>query len=191
MTNPLAIPRFYLRRQVFRFLGTGFELFGPDDTPIAHSTQKAFRLKEDIRVFAGPKGDSGQELLAVKARQVIDFSACYDIVDTVEGRKIGAMRRKGFSSIVRDSWEMLDDQDRVIGQLKEASAATALLRRVVNIIPQTFSLEIGGQRVATLKQRFTLFVYKMDAAIEVAGAVDERMLVAATILIAAIEGKGQ
>ena len=44
--------QFLARRQVFKIFGAGFHLYAPDGHLIAYSKQKAFRLKEDIRVFA-------------------------------------------------------------------------------------------------------------------------------------------
>ena len=190
MTNPLDRQHLYLRQKIFKILGAGFQLFDENDQQVAYSEQKAFKLKEDIRVFAGTSKNDSPELMTIKARQVVDFSACYDVVDTEEGRKIGALRRKGWSSMARDSWELLDENDQPLATCKEDSMALALVRRFLsNLIPQKFHLEIDGEHVATIKQRFNPFVYKLDSTIDKPGALDGRMLTATTILIAAIEGR--
>ena len=44
------------------------------------SEQKMFRLREDIRVYSDES--KSQEVLSIKARQILDFSAAYDVVDT-------------------------------------------------------------------------------------------------------------
>ncbi|MEO0478550.1 MAG: hypothetical protein AAF196_03630 [Planctomycetota bacterium] len=189
MQNPLNRNHLYLRRKVLKILGAGFQLFDENDEQIGYSEQKAFKLKEDIRVKAGTSKDPSPELLTIKARQVVDFSACYDVVDTEEGRKIGALRRKGFASMARDSWQILDENDEQIGEIKEDSMTLALIRRfLASFIPQTFRVFVGGDEVARIKQRFNLFVYKLDATCDQPEKFDGRMLTASTILLAAIEG---
>ena len=42
-------------------------------------------------------------------------------------QKAGTLRRKGLRSLLRDEWEVLDTNDRVIGQLFEDSIGLALL----------------------------------------------------------------
>jgi len=184
------LDRFLVRRKVFRILGAGFHVYDAAGNVVGFSEQKAFKLKEDIRVFTDDS--KSKELLTIRARQIIDFSAAYDVVDSVEGRKVGALRRKGWSSIMRDSWEMLDDNDRPIAQLQEDSAGLAALRRfLTNLIPQGFHLTAGERRVATMRQHFNPFVFKLDVEIDRDCPVDRRLVLATAILLAAIEGRQQ
>jgi hypothetical protein len=185
--GPFALDRYTVRRKVLKLLGGGFYLLDPAGRTVGYSAQKAFKLKEDIRVFA----DEAQTrpLLRVQARQVIDFAACYDVVDEVEGRKVGAARRKGLRSILRDSWELLDADDRPVATLQEDSMMLALVRRFLsNLVPQRFVLGEGADAVG-LKQRFNPFVYKLDVAIPRSAAIDRRLVLATAVLIAAIEGR--
>jgi len=177
---------YLLRRQVIKLFGAGFHAYDENGEVIAYSKQKAFKLKEDIRVFSDDSQQ--QELLSIQARQIIDFSACYDIVDPTDNKKIGAARRKGFTSMFRDSWEILDASDRPIGQLQEDSSGMAMLRRFINIIPQTFYLEAGGGRVI-FRQHFNPFIYKLSVEIPDNCNLDRRLIFAAAVLIAAIEGR--
>jgi hypothetical protein len=52
---------------------------------------------------------------------VIDWSAAYDIIDPLAKQKVGAMRRKGWSSLVRDEWIILNAHDQQIGTVKETA----------------------------------------------------------------------
>jgi len=72
---------------------------------VMFSEQKMFRWKEDIRVYADES--KMREVLSIKARQIMDFYAAYDVVDTEMNQKVGALRRKGWRSMVRDEWEVL------------------------------------------------------------------------------------
>jgi hypothetical protein len=49
------------------------------------SEQKMFKLREDIRVYSDEA--KTQEVLAIKARQIMDFSAAYDVVESATGQK--------------------------------------------------------------------------------------------------------
>jgi hypothetical protein len=152
-----------------------------------------FKLKEDIRLYSDET--KSQELLQIKARQIIDFSAAYDVIDSATGQKIGAMRRKGFRSMVRDEWDMMDASDLVIGKLFEDNISQALLRRFLlgSFLPQNYDISMGEQRVGDLKQRFNLLRYELilDFSMDPMRLLDRRLGIAAGILLAAIEGRQQ
>ena len=179
--------RFMIRRKILTVLGASFHVYDEDMRVVAFCRQKAFKLKEDIRVFTDDTKSS--ELLSVQARQIVDFSAAYDMVDSGEGRKIGAARRKGWSSIMRDSWELMDENDRPVAQLREDSAFKAIMRRFVgNLMPQKYHLNsTDGGELATLRVRFNPFVYKLEVAIT--GDIDPRLVLGTAVLLAAIEGR--
>lgn len=181
--------QYLLKRQVFALAGK-FRVFDPGGRLLLFSEQKMFRLREDIRVYA----DEGktQEVLAIKARQIMDFSAAFDVVDSASGQKVGALRRKGLKSILRDEWEVLDVNDAVRGQLFEDSMGLALLRRfLTNLVPQNYDLTFGETRVADYRQNFNPFTYQLniDFSMDTAGQLDRRLGIAAGILLAAIEGR--
>jgi hypothetical protein len=183
----LDLNHYTVRRKVLKLFGAGFYVFDSAENIVGYSAQKAFKLKEDISVFS----DEGQTdpLLRIRARQMIDFAACYDVLDEREGLKVGAARRKGMSSMLRDTWELLDEFDEPIARLEEDSMGMALLRRfLANIVPQNFTLGSGPDAVQ-IKQRFNPFVYKLDVHIPAACTIDRRLILATCVLIAAIEGR--
>jgi hypothetical protein len=189
MPAPLAsLDRYWIRRKVFKLFGASFHVYDTDGNVVGFSKQAAFRLKEDIRVFADEAAQV--PLLTIQARQIVDWSAAYDVVDPSENRKVGAARRKGWTSLFRDSWELLDEQDRPVAQVKEDSGGLAFLRRfLTNLIPQSFVVRGKDERqIATFSQRFNPFVYKMDVAITSSG-IDRRLILAGAVLIAAVEGR--
>ena len=183
----LALDRYTVRRKVLKLFGGGFYLLDPAGQVVGYSAQKAFKLKEDIRVFADEA--ETRPILRIQARQVVDFAACYDVVDEVEGRKVGGARRKGLRSLLRDSWELLDARDQPVAMLQEDSMAMALLRRFAsNLIPQSFVLGTGAGAV-TLRQHFNPFIHKLDVLIPRSAAFDRRLVLAMAVLLVAIEGR--
>lgn len=189
--NPIFQHRSYLlKRQVFALAGT-FRFYDPKGNLVMFSQQKMFKLREDIRVYSDE--NKSQEVLSIQARQIIDFSAAYDVVDTAMNQKVGTLRRKGWSSMLRDEWQVLDANDNQLGALFEDSMGLALLRRFLlgSWLPQNYDIAFGEQRVADLKQNFNLFRYELniDFSMDTAKQLDPRLGIAAGILLAAIEGR--
>ncbi len=189
--NPIfQFPNYLLQRQAIALTGK-FRFYDPAGRLVMFSEQKMFRLREDIRVYA----DEGktQEVLSIKARQILDFSAAYDVVDSTMNQKVGALRRRGLQSILRDEWEVLDANDNVIGKLFEDSVGLALLRRFLlgSWLPQNYDITVGDERVADLKQRFNPLRYELDVdfRMDTSQRLDHRLGLAAGILLAAVEGK--
>lgn len=191
MNQIFQFNQYLLKRQVFALAGK-FRVFDPSGRLLLFSEQKMFKLREDIRVYADEA--KTQEVLAIKARQIIDFSAAFDVIDSTTGQKVGALRRKGLASMLRDEWEILDVNDTVRGRLFEDSMGLALLRRLLtNLVPQNYDLLFGETRVADYKQNFNPFTYELniDFSMDTLGQLDRRIGIAAGILLAAIEGRQQ
>jgi len=185
----MAQAQFLIRRKIFKFFGAAFHIYNANEEVIGYCKQKAFKLKEDIRVYTDETLQT--EYLQIHARSIIDFSAAYDVIDGATGERIGVMRRKGWASMLRDSWEMLDAREQVIGQIQEDSMLGALLRRLLsNLIPQAFHLtDQDGVEVARFKQNFNPFVYKLGVTISDGCPHNPLLILGAGVLIAAIEGR--
>lgn len=188
--DPFGASKYEIRRQFFKLIGANFRAYAPDGSLAMLTHQRGFRLKEDIRVYADESQTT--ELLVIQARSILDFSAAYDVLDPRQGVKVGALRRRGLQSMLRDSWEVLDAYDQPIGAMQEDSMALALVRRfATNLVPQSFSLTLGGVEVAEFKQGFNPFAYRMtaDFSSDTQGLLDRRLGLAAAFLICAIEGR--
>lgn len=188
--------QYLIRRKVMKLVGGAFHVYDPSGALIAFSEQKAFKLKEDIRIFSDET--KSREILSIQARAIIDFSAAYDVVDSTTGMPVGALRRRGGRSILRDEWCVLDAAGNEIGVLIEDSLGLALIRRLLtNLVPQRYDVFFpdvaSGTKVASLDQAFNPFVYKLqvDLSFDPAKRFDRRLAIAAGILLAAIEGRQQ
>jgi hypothetical protein len=189
--NPIfQFPSYLLKRQAIALTGR-FRFYDPSGNLVMFSEQKMFKLREDIRVYSDE--NKTNEVLSIKARQIIDFSAAYDVVDTALNQKVGALRRRGLSSMLRDEWQVLDANDNQIGVLFEDSMGMALLRRFLlgSWLPQNYDITLGETRVADLKQNFNLFRYELnlDFTMDSSQNLDRRLGIAAGILLAAVEGR--
>lgn len=171
-------------------LGAKLNIYDPSGNMVMVVQQKAFKLREDIRVYS----DEGftQEVLSIKARRIMDFSAAYDVVDPIRNEKVGVLRRKGWSSIVRDNWEVLDATDVKRGEITEDNMMLALIRRLLtNLVPQNYDMVFDGTKVADFGQGFNPFAYHLniDFSMDSGKKLDPRLGIAAAVLLATLEGR--
>jgi len=178
---------YLFRRKVFKLFGGAFHVYDENGNLLMHSKQKAFRLREDFRVYAA--GGGMEELLTIKTSQILDIGATYSVQDGTTGETIGSIRRKGLSSIVRDEWIFLSSDGREVGRLTEKSMSGAILSRLVNLVPQTYVvMSADGREVAQIRQHFNPVVLKYDMTIvDPEPSIDRRLLISSGILLAGIE----
>ncbi|MBU0513883.1 MAG: hypothetical protein KJ621_03845 [Proteobacteria bacterium] len=188
--HPAFVHDFYLfRRKVFKIFGGAFHVYGKDGQLLLYSKQKAFKLKEDFRIYADES--MSRELLTIKTPQVLDFGATYYVTDASTHEPVGALARKLLKSMFKDEWKFLAPDNREIGRLTEKSVFGALASRFINLIPQKYAVETAdGTVVARINQRFNPFVLKYGLRIERPdSSIDRRLIVAAGVLLAGIEGR--
>ncbi|HHH40827.1 MAG TPA: hypothetical protein ENK56_02335 [Chloroflexi bacterium] len=183
--------RYLFRRKVLRLFGGAFHVYDEAGNLLFYSEQKAFKLREDFRIYADEQ--KSQELLTIKTPQILDLGATYYVRDATTGEVVGALRRKALKSILKDEWLFLSPDEQEVGRLMEKSTAGALLSRFINLIPQDYVAVAGdGRTVATIRQHFNPFVLKYTMTIlEPEPPIDRRLLVAAGILLAGIERRQQ
>ncbi|HNR89057.1 MAG TPA: hypothetical protein PKM65_12020 [Spirochaetota bacterium] len=182
---------YFAKKKFLKLFGGEIKIFDQTKTQVLFFVkQKAFKLKEDITVFSDES--MATLLLTIKARSIIDFSAAYDVTDATTGEKVGALRRRGFKSILQDSWEIMNAADAVVGAVVEDSLLMAMLRRFLsNLIPQSFNITIGDTPVGLLKQTFNPFVpqFAVDFSMDTANRLDRRLGIATVVLLQVIEGR--
>jgi hypothetical protein len=190
MTAHMNGSTYTVRKKILTLLGHAFHVYDSKGDLVLYSRQKAFRLKEDIRMFTGE--DMQTEVLRIQARSILDFSAAYDVVDTASNESVGALKRKGLKSLIKDEWIIMDENGRDIGLIQEDNMLLALVRRLLtNLIPQGFTASVDGQPVCEYRQNFNPFVRKIGVTVFPAadGRFDWRLGVAGAVLLCAIEGK--
>jgi hypothetical protein len=179
---------YLIRRKVLCFFGAKFHIYDANQNLIGFCKQKAFKLKEDIRIYTDES--CARELVVILARNVIDFSACYDVIDPATGALLGSWKRKGWSSLVRDSWEVYDPYGVKVAELSEDSMGLALVRRLLtNLVPQNFELRNASGLQTIFRQCFNPFVYKLQVSLQPNCNMHPYMILAGGILLAAIEGR--
>ncbi len=180
---------FVARRKIFS-LAPCFFVQDQAGNALAFLRKKIFTLKDEIRVYTDET--QSLELLNIKARRIIDWGTAFDVTDSINRQKVGALKRRGWKSLVRKEWIVMDALDQEIGMIREDSMMLAFVRRfLTNLLPQTYTFEIGGQQVGTAGQNWNFFAPKMhvDFTADPAKRLDRRLLVAAVVLLMAVEGR--
>ena len=192
MSNLYEADSYMVRQKVLNLIGEEFHIFSDDSMQqlIGYSKQKGLKLKEDIRVYTDV--DKNTELICIKARSIIDFGAGYDITDSQTGEAVCSFKREGLKSMFKDSWKVMDSSGNQIGTISEDSGLLALVRRFVPggslLIPQEFVLSTEtGSIVFT--QKMNPVIHKMNVTKIQSSGIDPRVVLAATMLLIAIEGR--
>jgi uncharacterized protein YxjI len=166
-----------------------------DGTPVAFVRQKRLALKEDIRFFGDE--DEQRELFRIKARAIIEVGGRYDVT-TPEGERIGVLEKVFRRSLVRSTWRVRDAAEQEVAFVEERSMATAILRRVVDLVPYGelvpivfhFTIRMDGRQVGELTRRWGLRDrYDLDLTGDTERRLDRRLAVALAIALDALQSR--
>lgn len=186
--RPFPHDRYTLIRNALRPFGGAVRVLDGDGRLVLLSESGVVRSRGRIRLYGDE--ERSVELLTIHTRQAVDFAVSYDVDDPQTGEHVGALRRQGFKSMVRDRWALLDSQDREFGTLREESLGRAVVRRLaMHWFPQTFHATIDGRRVASFRQRFHPLMQRLEADFgdDEQRRLDRRLGLAAAVLLHAIE----
>ncbi len=182
-----------VRKKILNFISTKFHIYDPNENLVMFCKMKGFKLKEDIRLYSDE--EMSQEILTIQADRVIDFSAAYTVRDATTGEAVGALRRKGLKSILRDEWTVFGSGGEELGKIIEDSTIKAIARRIHELVsivmPQKHHFEFNGQTICTMQQNMNPFVMKVvvDFTPDTNNQLDPRLGLAGAVLMCAIEGK--
>jgi uncharacterized protein YxjI len=160
----------------------------PAGPPIAYVRQKKLAMKEDIRFFA----DEGEtrEVFRIAARTWLDTGGSrYDVV-AADGEKIGVLHHT-FKSILRTTWSIQDPNEQELAIARERSQATAVLRRLIDFVPDVgglipipynFDILAGEQVIGKMDRKFQLRDrYVLDLSADTGKLLDRRLAIALAI----------
>lgn len=128
---------------------------------IAYVRQKMFKLKEAITIYSDES--KTRVLYTIAANKWIDWSAAYNIMDA-QGNELGKIARKGWRSMWKAEYDIIDQNEQPQYKVKEESAMTRFLDGLLGEIPilsfftgylfnPTYNvLDKNGQTVIKLKK---------------------------------------
>ena len=136
MNYPLTLSfKFWTLGQQIRVLDAAGAL-------ICQVKQKAFRLKEDVVIFADEA--QTQQIFRIRADRMLDITSTVYRITTPDERTIGAIKREGLKSLWKATYQLLDAAGTQVGTIREENpwikVADALVSElpIVGIVAQRF-----------------------------------------------------
>jgi uncharacterized protein YxjI len=99
---------------------------------IAYVKQKMFKLKEAVNVYSDES--KTKVLFTIAANKWLDWSAAYSMVDA-NNNEIGKIARKGWRSMWKAEYNIIDQNQQQQYNVKEESALTRFLDNSLGEIP--------------------------------------------------------
>jgi uncharacterized protein YxjI len=163
-----------------------YKAYDGDGNLVLRGKQKMFKLKEEFP-FVDADGNSA---FTVKASGVFDFAGDYALVDDRTGETVVVLEHR-FTLLV-DKWTVRDpDTGTRIAEIASKSKVVSALRHlhaVFSLIPHEYEItDASGGHVGTIDGRFSL-KDTYDVTIDDAGDVPKEAVVAAAMVVDAIEG---
>jgi uncharacterized protein YxjI len=113
-------------------LSNDFTATDASGNTVAFVKQKMFKLKEDISIYESEA--KAKINYKIKADKWIDFSTAYEITDA-EGKAIGKVARKGWKSIWKAAYEIVDQKQKIQYHIREENAWVKVLDGIFGEIP--------------------------------------------------------
>jgi uncharacterized protein YxjI len=201
MVDPNQHDQFVLRQKwtlvINRYF---FSLPGEEDHPFCFVEQKRFKFKEDIRFFTSET--KSVELMRIKARQVFDPSATYDVT-VAAGERIGQIQKVFGKSLLRSTYRIYDANAREMATAEERSLPVAIFRRLTQFIPfigdfadwlpipYDFVFKRGEQILGHSRRRLFKFadIYEIDLEGDPQRTLDRRLVLALSVGMDALQAR--
>ncbi len=166
-----------IKRKFWSVFERVFRVFTADGQLFMYIQHPLLKLREEFMVYADEQ--QTKPLLRVKSRQMIAINYSFDITDVVTGQVLGAVEKKGLSSIVRDKFIIHDATGAEIGYAQELGAS--ILRRFIPLLTSKHGIFVGGQQVAFIKQQFRFFTKEFTVDV-LPSPLDPRFVLAVALL---------
>jgi uncharacterized protein YxjI len=175
---------YIIKRKFWSFFERVFRVWTADGQLIMYIKHPLMRLREEFMVYA----DEAQTrpLLLVKSKQIVAINFSYEVTDVTTGQMLGAVQKKGLSSIIRDKFLVFDSNGQEIGYAQEQGAS--ILRRFFPFLTSKHAIFVGGQQVAFIKQRFRFFTKEFEVDTQ-PSSLDPRFVLAVALLALMAEAR--
>lgn len=169
------------------------------EEPVCFVEQKRMKLKEDLRAFEDDSKET--EVFRIKARQVWDPKARYDVTDPA-GQQIGQLQKVFGESLLRSTWRIYDAAGEQIAWARERNLFIALFRRLIGFVPFIGDFadflpipyhfdyfmedrKIGGlERILGVRDR-----YRLDTSGDTERTIDRRVILALAVGMDALQAR--
>lgn len=161
---------------------------------IAYVRQKMFKLKEAISIYDNTNKTNLTH--TIKADQWIDFSAAYSFKDA-QGKEIGRIARKGWASIWKAHYELIDQHQKLQYHIREDNAWVKVMDNMLGNIPilggftgylfnPSYTVtDLNGQDICQLKKEPSFFgrKFKLSKLKPIDNDDDERIILGFMMMV--------
>lgn len=180
---------FYRIRKKTLTVGNKYWLEDQNSKIIGFCKQKLFKLKEDIRIYTDES--MTQELFRIKQQQITDAWGNFAVIDSATNEKLGFVKRNIVSAFVKDTWEVYNNFNQMVGKVEEKSTGHALARKYMpggTLVPGKMHLMLNNQSIADVTQEFKIIgdIWTMNCH-NVPDNFDRRVLLSCILLMGLIE----
>lgn len=167
-----------------------FYFYDEQGNTLAFLRNGTFAWNNEIRVFTDPT--LSFQLLAIKPAAHSDFTETFEVMDSVNRSRAGAVRQMQSSPLQRRQWVLLDSAEQEVAALTEDSVLLGGIRRLVTeLAPQSYTFLMGEREVGWATQNGGLFTpeLKIDLSSDGEKRVDRRLVAAAVVLLLAFSAQ--
>ena len=177
----------YQMAQKMLSIGKKYYIKDGNGNDLFFARMEKFKLKPKIFVYA----DDSQhdEVLTIAPRNILDFNATYDVIDSKRKALVGSLKREGIHSMFQNQWNIMDAGGNVIGSARE-TGIMALVRRFVIGWKLDFEVYFQGRKVGDLTRAISIGdKYTLDLSGDPEKMLDRRLAVAMLPLLDAGEDR--
>jgi hypothetical protein len=169
------------------------------DRAVLYVEQKRFKLREELIGYAD--ASKTRQVLRIKARQVIDLGATYDVTGP-DGEAIGLFRKDFGGSFLRSTWHVHAASGEPLATARERNLLVALWRRLVDLVPLVgellsllpipyhFDFRRGDALLGGLTRRRTIRDrYVLDLTGDPERTLDRRLAIALAVGLDALQSR--
>lgn len=182
-------------------LANDFTAYDANGTVIAYVRQKMFKLKEDISIYSDES--KAKINYKIRADRWLDFSAAYSFFDEND-REFGKVVRKGWRSIWKTNYQLIDQHEQVQYTIEEENAWVKVMDGLFGEIPilgmftgyffnPTYSLKNKQQDMIVRLKKLPSFFgreFEIDKVGEIDSDDDDRIMLGLMMMILLERRKG-
>lgn len=175
-------------------LANDFTAKDANGNTIAYVKQKMFKLKEAITVYENE--NKSKVNFTIKADKWLDFSAAY-VLKNNEGTEIGKVVRKGWASLWKAEYELIDQHQKLQYKIREENGWVKVFDKLLGEIPILSILtgylfnpsykvtNLNDEIIVRLKKQASFFGRKFDIIKlkEIDNDDDERVILGLMMMI--------
>ena len=163
-----------------------YAAYDENGTLVLRAKQQLFKLKEEFPFVDG----DGNEVFTVKAGSILDVAGNYAIIDAQTGERVAILDND--YSVLQDTWTIRDGEtEAALAKITSRGAVVTLARNLLpfgELIPHKYEItDRQGAHVGAIEGQLSLRD-KYDITVDDASAVPRDAVVAAAMVIDAIQG---